>query len=199
MIRPLEDCYYCDCKTMHAICLCDMCIYFHYIQNHFKILSLFASSVNDLIFVRYNLNKLIMMNVNSNALKHGSQKVQGTSANDPGTSTVMSSIDTDISDLLKDTFDPTANKCNTMLKTVCLYNALELTADKSLLSRDGEIDRSLSEILDDLQKAVQADDVSNNNVSNLSFSDNQGCTYKDTSKDVNDQAKSSIEIQVMFL
>ena len=86
-----------------------------------------------------------------------------------------------------------------MLKTVVLYNALELTADKSLLSRDGEIDKSLSEILDDLQKAVQADNVINNNVSNLSFSDNQGCTYKDTSKDVNDQSKSLIEIQVMFL
>jgi len=138
-----------------------------------------------------------MMNVNSNPLKHGSQKVQMhvTSDNNAGASTVTSSIDTDISDLLKDTFDPTANKCNTMLKTVALYNALELTADKSLLSRDGEIDRSLSEILDDLQKAVQADDVTNNNVSNLSFSDNQGSTYKDTSKDVNDQSKSLIEIQ----
>ena len=135
------------------------------------------------------------------ALKHGSQKVrmQVASANNPGASTVTSSIDTDISDLLKDTFDPTANKCNTMLKTVALYNALELTADKSLLSRDGEIDKSLSEILDDLQKAVQADDVLNNNVSNLSFSDNQGSTYKDTSKDINDQSKSLIEIEVVFL
>ena len=52
------------------------------------------------------------MNVNSNTSKHGSQKVQVTSTNDPGTSTVMSSIDTDISDLLKDTFDPTAMLTN---------------------------------------------------------------------------------------
>lgn len=145
----------------------------------------------------------MMNDSNPNATLLGSQKLttQAQLTSDNGhcaAHTAMSSIDTDISDLLKDTFDTTSNKCNSMLKTVALYNALELTADKSLLSREGEIDRSLSEILDDLKRVVQADDITNNNVSSTSFIDHQGDKYEDPSKslmEIQEEHQYEMEIE----